>query len=339
MRGEQLARQWRLIQRLARSRAGVGLDELAEDLDCTRRTVYRDLDALMLAGFPLVSERRDGRVYYRFLDTFRLGDVPFTADEMLALAFGQDLLRTLEGTVFHDSIRSALDKIRASLGPDVERYLARLGQSFRVLPGPHKSYAQFRETIGKLNEAVLERRTVRMRYHTGSTGKDAWRKLDPYHVWYQGGALYVVGHDHLRDAIRTFVVHRIRRIDPTQDRFEVDPAFDFDAHKAGSFGVVAEPAERVRVRFAKSRAEFVAERTWHPSQQLERLPDGGLEVTLEVGAGQETRQWVLGFGSDAEVLEPESLRREVRRDLAQALARDERAPRARVTKPSRPRPA
>ena len=71
MRGDQPARQWQLIQRLAKSHAGVGLDDLAESLGCVRRTVYRDLDALMYAGFPVVSDRRDGHVYYRFLDTFR----------------------------------------------------------------------------------------------------------------------------------------------------------------------------------------------------------------------------------------------------------------------------
>ena len=113
MRGDQLARQWQLIQRLARSRAGVGLDELASELECVKRTVYRDLDALMYAGFPVVSEKRDGRVLYRFVESFGLGDVPFSPDELLALAFGQDLLRVLEGTVFHDSILSALAKIRA----------------------------------------------------------------------------------------------------------------------------------------------------------------------------------------------------------------------------------
>ena len=86
VRGDQLARQWQLIQRLARSRAGCHLGELAQELSCVRRTLYRDLDALMYAGFPVVSERRNGRVYYRFLETFRLGDVPFTPDEILARA-------------------------------------------------------------------------------------------------------------------------------------------------------------------------------------------------------------------------------------------------------------
>ena len=183
MRGDQLARQWQLIQRLARSKSGFHLDDLAQDLQCVRRTVYRDLDALMYAGFPVVSEKRDGRTYYRFLETFRLGDVPFTPDEILALAFGEDLLRALEGTVFHDSIRSALAKIRAGLGPELSAYLARLGESFRVLPGPHKNYARSRETIQLLNDAVVSRRTVRMKYRTGRTRAVATRDLDPYRVW------------------------------------------------------------------------------------------------------------------------------------------------------------
>ena len=321
MRGDQLARQWQLVQRLARSRTGAHVDELAELVECTRRTVYRDLDALNLAGFPVTSERRDGRTYYRFVDTYRIGDVPFTADEVLALAFGEDLLRTLEGTVFHDSIRSALAKIRTGLGPELAEYLARLGQAFRVLPGPHKNYARFRDTIRALNDAVVARRTVRMRYRTGRTGKTATRDLDPYRVWYRQGGLYVVGLDHLSDEIRTFAVDRIGALEPSERRFRVREGFDFDAYIGGSFGVVAEPAVKVRIRFEGTWVDYVAERTWHPSQALLRLADGGLELAMQVGGGSELRSWILSFGPGAEVLEPETLRAEVAKDLAGALAR------------------
>jgi predicted DNA-binding transcriptional regulator YafY len=321
VRGDQLARQWQLVQKLAKSRAGVHVDALSEEVGCTRRTVYRDLEALAAAGFPLVSERRDARTYYRFIDTYRLGDVPFTADEVLALAFGEDLLRTLEGTVFHDSIRSALAKIRAGLGPELADYLARLGQAFRVLPGPHKNYARFRDTIRALNEAVLARRTVRMRYRTGRTGETRTRDLDPYRVWYRSGGLYVVGLDHRSGEVRTFAVDRIGAIEATERRFRVREGFDFDAYIGGSFGVVAEPALRVRLRFEGAWANYVEERTWHPSQKLVRLPDGRLELSMEVGGTSELRSWILSFGAGAEVLEPEPLRAEVEKDLAAALTR------------------
>ncbi len=321
MRGDQLARQWQLIQRLARSRAGAALDDLAQELGCVRRTVYRDLDALMFAGFPVVSEKRDGRVYYRFLETFRIGDVPFTADEVLALAFSEDLLRTLEGTVFHDSIGSALAKIRAGLGPELGEYLSRLAESFRVLPGPHKNYALFRETIQVLHDAVLGRRTLRMRYRTARTGSVSTRKLDPYRVWYRSGGLYVVGFDHKSGEIRTFAVDRIRLLEATADRFAVSKDFDFDRYTGSSFGVTAEPPIRVRIRFDKRWANFVKERTWHASQKLEKAAGGSVDLSMRVGGTAELRSWVLSFGSGAEVLEPESLRAEVELELNAALKR------------------
>ena len=321
MRGDQLSRQWRLFQRLARSHYGIGLDELVEELECTRRTVYRDLDALNLAGFPVTSEKRDGRVRYRLLESFRLGDVPFTSDEILALAFGEDLLRTLEGTVFHDSVRSALAKIRASLSPALTDYLARLGQSFRVLPGPHKSYARYRDTIRGLNEAVLARETLRIRYRTGGTGAASSRNLDPYRVWYRSGGLYVVGLDHRSGEIRTFAVDRIGALSGTGRRFEPRSDFDFDAYVGSSFGVVHEPATKVRIRFEKSWAPYVEERTWHPSQTLTQLAGGRLELGMQVGGLSELCSWVLSFGAGAEVLEPASLRSEVARELEAARER------------------
>ena len=321
MRGDQLARQWKLIQRLAKSRAGATPDDLAEDLGCVRRTVYRDLDALMYAGFPVVSEKRDGHVFYRFLDSFGIGDVPFTPDEILALAFGEDLLRILEGTVFHDSVQSALTKIRAGLSPELSRFLEQLGESFRVLPGPHKRYTDYRDTIQVLNDAVLAKRTLRMRYRTGRTGETATRQLDPYRVWYRSGGLYVVGFDHRSGEVRTFAVDRIRKLELTNERFRVPESFDFDAWLGSSFGVINEPATRVRIRFDRSWATYVEERTWHPSQSLKPGSGGSVELSMEVGGTEELRSWILSFGSGAEVLEPESLRAEVLREIQASLAR------------------
>jgi|AP95_1055475.scaffolds.fasta_scaffold02401_8 predicted DNA-binding transcriptional regulator YafY len=320
MRGDQLARQWQLVQHLARSRGGVGLGDLSENLGCVRRTVYRDLNALMYAGFPVVSEKRDGHVFYRFLDSFQIGNVPFTPDELLALAFSEDLLGALEGTVFHDSIHSALEKIRAGLGPELSAYLRRLGESFKVMPGPHKRYAECRDTIQALNDAVLRRRVVEIRYRTGRSGAVRTRRLDPYRVWYSGGGLYVIGFDHLSEEVRTFAVDRIRKIKATGDDFEILPDFDFDAHLAHSFGVIAEPATKVRIHFAKAVRTYVEERTWHPSQEVRELAGGRIEVCLEVGDTAELRSWILSFGADARVQEPESLVREIAKELARGAA-------------------
>ena len=257
-----------------------------------RRTVYRDLDALQYAGFPVVSEKRDGRVFYRFLDSFGLGDVPFTPDEVLALAFGEDLLRPLEGTVFHDSIRSALAKIRAALGPELGAFVERLGESFRVLPGPHKRYARYREMIQALNEAVLGRRSVRMSYRTGRTGRglDAARST-PTASGTGAAALYVIGHDHRSGEVRTFAVDRIGCGGARARSASRCPAsFDFDAYTASAFGVVAEPADpgahplRPALRAPRGGAPAGTR-----ARSSSACPGGGLELVLEVGGLDELR--------------------------------------------------
>jgi proteasome accessory factor B len=272
----------------------------------------------MYAGFPVTSEKRDGRVFYKLLDGFALGDVPFTTDELLALAFGEDLLRTLEGTVFHDSVRSALGKIRASLGPEISGFLEHFSDAFRVLPGPHKRYGDSREVIRALNDAVLSRRSVRIAYRTGRTGEESERTFDPYRVWYRDGALYAIGHDHRSGELRTFSVDRIRGIETTGEPFDVPDDFDFDAYVARAFGVVSEPPVRVRIRFAPTRSTIIRERTWHPSQALSEDDSGHLILEMEVGASSELRDWVLSFGADAEVLEPAELREAVREAIAAA---------------------
>jgi predicted DNA-binding transcriptional regulator YafY len=321
MRGDQLARQWQLIQHLAKSRAGIGLNELARELDCVKRTVYRDLDALMYAGFPVKSEKRDGRAFYSFLDSYRLGDVPFTPDELLALAFSEDLLRVLEGTVFHDSIASALAKIRAGLGPELTNYLSRMTDTFRVIPGPHKRYAQFADTIRMLNDAVLSQQTVAMKYRTGRSGAESERGLDPYRVWYRSGGLYVIGHDHQSGEIRTFAIDRIVEIDATDKSFEVAPSFDFDTFVSSAFGVISETPVAVRIRFDSDWKNHVMEHTWHPSQKVAELSDGGVELTMEVGGTTEVRNWVMSFGAGAEVIEPSELRADVITELERVTAR------------------
>jgi predicted DNA-binding transcriptional regulator YafY len=117
----------------------------------------------------------------------------------------------------------------------------------------------------------------------------------------------VVGFDHRSREIRTFAVDRIRRL------------------LGSSFGVIAEPATKVRIRFDRRWATYVKEHTWHPSQSLAPGPGGSVELSMEVGGTAELRSWILSFGSGAEVLEPASLRAEAARDLEAALARYRRA--------------
>jgi len=70
-RGDQLARQWKIIQTLITSRRGKSAAELAEDLGCHPQTLYRDLEALQIAGFPIYTEKVEGKNLWSLLDTLK----------------------------------------------------------------------------------------------------------------------------------------------------------------------------------------------------------------------------------------------------------------------------
>jgi biotin operon repressor len=115
-RGDQLGRQWRIIQTLLSSKLGKSAAELADGLDCNPRTVYRDLEALQVAGFPIYTERIDGKNLWSLLDTMKHQlPIPFNLMELMALYFSRDMMKVFKDTVFYDSLESLFHKIKTTL--------------------------------------------------------------------------------------------------------------------------------------------------------------------------------------------------------------------------------
>ena len=132
-RGDQLARQWKIIQRLITSKWGKSAAALAEEIECHPRTLYRDLEALQAAGFPIYTERVEGRNLWSLLDTLKHHiPIPFSLTELMALYFGTDMLQAFKGTAFHDSLESLSQKIKATLPPESMKYLKSVEQTLQI---------------------------------------------------------------------------------------------------------------------------------------------------------------------------------------------------------------
>lgn len=76
----------------------------------------------------------------------------------------------------------------------------------------------------------------------------------------------------------------------------------------------------VKVRISPGWARWVGEKIWHESQKITKLPDGGLKITFRVAGLEEIKRWILSFGPEAVVLDPEKLKEMVRKDLSKNLA-------------------
>ena len=121
--------------------------------------------------------------------------------------------------------------------------------------------------------------------------------------------------------MRDFALHRIRRVTPTTERYEIPDDFDFRKYMAGALAIEkgGKPVE-VAVRFAPRQARWIRERRWHASARIQEEMGGGLVLRMMVAETSELRRWVLQFGSEAEVVFPASLRKSVADDLRRAVA-------------------
>ncbi|HWV46392.1 MAG TPA: WYL domain-containing protein [Nitrospira sp.] len=323
-RNDQAVRQLIILKKLESSRHGLTLEQLADSFgpSTTRhpRTLRRDLDAIESAGYPLLTERVDGRTRWKFLEGARQAPaLRFSPTELMALALSRRLIAPLEGTALHASLVSALSKVSAALPPEGLALVQQLEGTFSVGLGPHKRYKHHREIVERVTQAIAEKRRVQMRYDSASRRRITRREVDPYRLWYASGGLYLIGYCHLRKEPRMFAVERIKSVTPTELPYQIPLHFDFDAFVEDSLTVMRGPRINVELEFDKATAAWAKDRVWHPSQELKRLQGGKLRITLSVADSRELVGWILSFGGGVKVLRPDALRRAVKEEARRIL--------------------
>ena len=326
-RGDQIGRQWSIIQTLISSRMGKTAAELAEELECNPRTIYRDLEALQVAGFPIYTDRMEGRNLWSLLDTVRHEiPIPFSLTELMALYFSRDMLKVFKDTVFYDSLESLFQKIKTTIPPESKKYLKNVEQILHVGLKPYKEYSKFKEIINRVNEATQKKKSIDIVYYTMSRKKESKRKVDPYRIWFFNGTFYLIGKCHLRGEVRIFALDRIKILHLTKDSFVIPEDFNLDDFMRPSFGVFQGEPIKVKIWFHTDVAGYIKEKIWHESQEIHPQDDGSILFEAEVAGTDEIKFWTMSWGSKAEVLEPEPLRDEIREEAEVILERYKKIP-------------
>ena len=315
-RGDQLERQWKIIQALIASGRGKTAQELADMVECNLRNVYRDLDVLQLAGFPICNEKVDGKKAWAVMETFKHSiPIPLDLPELMALYFSLDMLRAMHDTFFYESLESLFQKIKATLPPESTKFLKNLQKAICVDQKQYRQYGRLKNIIAGINDAVMRSRAIDIIYFALSKKSRTKRAVDPYRIWFINGTFYLVGYCHLRKEVRIFALDRIRNLEITERVFTIPDDFDLDDYMSGSFGAYRGIPEKIKIIFSPEIAGYIEEKVWHKSQQITSRIDGSIIFEATVAVNEELENWVLSWGSKARVLEPESFREQLRAEV------------------------
>ncbi|MFI2778886.1 helix-turn-helix transcriptional regulator [Streptomyces sp. ALB3] len=302
---------------LLQTRGLVPATELAERLEVSVRTIYRDVEALSASGVPVYTERgRNGGI--ALLPGFRTDVTGLTADEARALfvlaAQGAHAALGLDA-----ALGSALRKVMAALPaphrPAAEQTSRRiLVDPVRWMKGPQAAV-----DVGELHDAVFADRRLLLRYRHSGTDTPCVHTVDPYGLVVKAGVWYLIAD--LDGAPRLFRADRVERADLTQEpvvrREGVEPA---DVWEELRRRVEERPGDvRLHVRVRRSRLDLFVRLcagvlTGRPEPDEESAGEW-LVAELAVPETGWARS-LLSFGPDLEVLAPP----EARRLLAEAAA-------------------
>jgi proteasome accessory factor B len=317
---DRTARLMRVASLLFAHPDGMRPKDIAERLGMSVRNVYRDLKALDgEVGLPTWSD--EGR--WGILESAFLLPLKLTLSEAMAVFLGARLM-VRYADKYDPDLGSAFEKLAASLPETLRDHVSR---SLDVLQDAPID-ADFIDHVRQLTRAWAERRVVEIDYegaaYEGRPGERSRRTVQPFLIEpsLQTHALYLIGWDEDRGAMRTFKIERIRDVRVTPRGFEPPEGATLERDLRRGWDIIADqPPVEVVLRFSSAVADRVRETTWHPLQSTDLTGDGTLLWRSTVSGVLEIRLWILSWGDDVEVLEPADLRDQVRDMLERAAAR------------------
>ncbi|MBX3441457.1 MAG: WYL domain-containing protein [Planctomyces sp.] len=305
---DKIRRILNLVERLQSGRV-YNARQLAEFQGVSHRTMFRDITLLKQSGVPVYyDEQRRG--YFMSAAAF-LPPTDLTLQEALALLIlTQELGKPDAGIPFQQAAHSAALKFLSNINGQLRTHLGLITSATHVRLHARHPLDGAQSHYERLQQAISERRRIRLRYNSLHDRSEITTLLSPYGLLFSRRTWYVLGRSSLHRSIRTFHLGRIRESALTGDRYEIPPRFSVSGHLGLAWHLIREPRGRTKVviRFQPLVAANVAEVSWHRTQRIVPREDGSIEFHATVDGIREIAWWVLGYGDQAEVLEPPELR-------------------------------
>jgi proteasome accessory factor C len=319
---EKLIRQLSLISYLMAERRPVTAPEIRRDVegysamneDAFARRFYADRSELEALGIALHVEKPidglvDQETYSLPPENFHLPPIEFTDQELAALRTALHLLD--REFAYAEPLRLALQQIswgRPSPLNAPEQHTVALGITGAA--GGH----ELSHRLAKIETAIFRRKTIVFDYYTMERDEVGTRRVDPYHLLYEGNQFYLLGYAHERRAIRVFRLSRIRGkvgyATKAEHDFQRPPDFDPRAYANRIAWQFGEPLAEAEV-WIGHRIAWQIERHFGRYGEMQADEDGARRFITPYANARQLIAWVLGLGENARILGPPQLAAEL----------------------------
>jgi predicted DNA-binding transcriptional regulator YafY len=293
-----------LILNLLRARRNLRVSDLANECEVSERTIYRDIISLSSANIPIYFENG-----YKMLTDAFLPPLNLNLEEYLCLklALSSSLIKHRP---WKNTSKAVLAKIDASLSKGLKEQVGAIDIQPKIDSKTTFDFSKSTLIFKLLEQAISEKVSSRISYDSLESGKSE-REVDPYALVFRRHAWYLIGFCHKRKEVRIFRINRIEKITLLSRNFVWPIDFSVEKFFASSWEVYQGAPTEAKIKFWGKAAKVILSGTHHPDEKITKQRDGSILYSLTVNGIEEISRWVLEFGENAVVLEPEELKEKI----------------------------
>ena len=193
-----------------------------------------------------------------------------------------------------------------------------------------KGFIHFRKTpevkgtryLEPIIRAIDKKQVLRITYLPFYEDKPYFNEVHPYLLKEHGFRWYLVGWNEFKGQVRTYALDRIRDLQEVPGTEYRVPDFNTGNYFKYTLGIISPPGAPPLIRLAvqKTQAQYLITQPWHESQNIDTEDEEQIIFSFRVHSTYEFRSLVLSLGKDATILEPASLKEEMKRELEQMLS-------------------
>lgn len=213
-------RLFQILNYLRNRRTVLTAKQIAEHLEVSERTIYRDIQALIVSGVPIEGEAGVG---YRLQKQFELPPLMFDQDEVESLILGARMIKAWGDRQLSASANSALNKILAVLPTQ----LRALEESSAIQVPDYQQQASITPYSEQIRKAIKQHQVIRVEY-TNAKGDNSQRQLWPLGVFFWGNAWTLVAWCLLREDYRVFRLDRLKSFEALEETYTVTKSRSLD---------------------------------------------------------------------------------------------------------------
>ncbi|UWP60724.1 helix-turn-helix transcriptional regulator [Ruminococcus gauvreauii] len=283
----------------------VGAQELADMFEVSPRTIYRDIDAINMAGIPVRSTAGVGGGF-EIMQEYKIDKKVFSADDLSALLMG---LSSLSGMIRGDELVHALAKVRSFIPADRAKEIELKVSQICIDLRPWTGNSNIQPYLEIIKSALQENKLLDFEYIAHHGNKTA-RTVEPYQLVLKGNHWYLQGYCRKRNDFRLFRLSRMSNLKMKEGIFVPrdyqKPQLDFD-------DIWATMQTRIRIRIHKSVMDRVLDFCTY--EDFSSDGDEHYMVNFPFAENDYYYGILLSFGDKCECLEPLHIRAEIKRRI------------------------